>query len=244
LPPFRARGLYNIVVEKGARPANSSPNSAPNARKAPAERIEAEFITSAANLTQCPRDELPEVAVAGRSNAGKSSVLNQITGNRRLARTSKTPGRTQLINFFLTRPGGRLVDLPGYGFAKASQAKRQTWQQHVEDYLSRRDNLTGMLLVMDIRHPFQPFDEQLIEWAHQSELALHILLNKADKLKRGARVQALRAAEQRLGGPPHSVGSGANPVASAAATVQLFSATDGTGKAQTIEWLTQRLTFP
>ena len=217
------------MVEKGARPANSPPPSP----ESPVERIEAEFIASAADLTQCPRDELPEVAVAGRSNAGKSSVLNRITGNRRLARTSKTPGRTQLLNFFMTRPGGRLVDLPGYGFAKASRAKRQTWQQHVEDYLSRRDNLIGMLLVMDIRHPFQPFDEQLIEWAHQSELALHILLNKADKLKHGARVQALRSAEQRLGSSP-----------AAAATVQLFSATDGTGKAQTIEWLTQRLTFP
>ena len=216
------------MVEKGVRPANSP--------KPIAERIEAEFIASAANLAQCPRDELPEVAVAGRSNAGKSSVLNRITGNRRLARTSKTPGRTQLLNFFMTRPGGRLVDLPGYGFAKASRQKRQTWQEHVEDYLSRRDNLVGMLLVMDVRHPFQPFDEQLIEWASQSELALHILLNKADKLKHGARVQALRSAEQHLGGTPHSHHS--------ATTVQLFSATNGTGNAQAIAWLTERLSFP
>ena len=190
------------MVEKGARPDFSrlSPRRIP-------ERIEAEFVTSAASLAQCPRDELPEVAVAGRSNAGKSSVLNRITGNRRLARTSKTPGRTQLLNFFTTRPGGRLVDLPGYGFAKASRDKRQTWQKHVEDYLSHRDNLIGMLLVMDIRHPFQPFDEQLIEWARESQLALHILLNKADKLKHGARVRALHAAEQRLNASPGSSGS-------------------------------------
>jgi GTP-binding protein len=222
------------VVEKGARPGFSQELSP---RRIP-ERIEAEFITSAASLAQCPRDELPEVAVAGRSNAGKSSVLNRITGNRRLARTSKTPGRTQLLNFFMTRPGGRLVDLPGYGFAKASRNKRQTWQEHVEDYLSRRDNLIGMLLVMDIRHPFQPFDEQLIEWAGQSRLALHILLNKADKLKHGARLRALRSAEQQLGASPGSSGS----LGSDGATVQLFSASSGLGKEQAIEWLTMRLT--
>jgi GTP-binding protein len=240
LPPFRARGLYNIVAEKGARPATSPASSPESPELVPErlpERIEAEFIASAATLAQCPRDELPEVAVAGRSNAGKSSVLNRITGNRRLARTSKTPGRTQLLNFFMTRPGGRLVDLPGYGFAKASRGKRQTWQEHVEDYLSRRDNLIGMLLVMDIRHPFQPFDTQLIEWANQSQLALRILLNKADKLRRGARVQALRAAEQRV-----STSSGS--LDSEAATVQLFSATSGLGKDQAIEWLTKRLTYP
>ena len=218
------------MVEKGARPG-PSPGLVP-------ERIEAEFIASAATLAQCPDDELPEVAVAGRSNAGKSSVLNRITGNRRLARTSKTPGRTQLLNFFMTRPGGRLVDLPGYGFAKASREKRQTWQEHVEDYLSRRDNLIGMLLVMDVRHPFQPFDEQLIDWAEQSELALHILLNKADKLKHGARVQALRAAEQHLGA------SSSGAPGSEVATVQLFSATNGMGKEQAIEWLTKRLSIP
>ncbi len=221
------------MVEKGARPdvpQELSPRRIP-------ERIEAEFITSAASLSQCPRDELPEVAVAGRSNAGKSSVLNRITGNRRLARTSKTPGRTQLLNFFATRPGGRLVDLPGYGFAKVSRDKRQTWQQHVEDYLSRRDNLIGMLLVMDIRHPFQPFDQQLIGWAGQSQLALHILLNKADKLKYGARVRALRAAEQRLAASSGAPGS-------EGATVQVFSASNGLGNEQAIEWLTKRLTLP
>ena len=222
------------MVEKGARPYVSQELSP---RRIP-ERIEAEFVTSAAGLAQCPRDELPEVAVAGRSNAGKSSVLNRITGNRRLARTSKTPGRTQLLNFFTTRPGGRLVDLPGYGFARASRDKRQAWQGHVEDYLSHRDNLIGMLLVMDIRHPFQPFDEQLIEWARQSQLALHILLNKADKLKHGARLRTLRAAEQRLRASPGLSGS----PDSDGATVQLFSASNGLGREQAIEWLTRRLT--
>lgn len=188
-----------------------------------ADRIEAAFLTSAATLAQAPRDDVPEVAVAGRSNAGKSSVLNRLTGNRQLARTSKTPGRTQLINFFSTHLGGRLVDLPGYGFAKASKDKRRLWQQHVEDYLSRRDNLVALLLVMDVRRPFQPFDTQLIEWARQSELPLRALLNKSDKLKHGARVNALRDAERRL---PED-----------RATAQLFSATTGLGVTELIAWL-------
>ena len=156
-----------------------------------AERIHAEFLLSAPSLRHCPPGDRPEVAFAGRSNAGKSSVLNQITGNRRMAKVSKTPGRTQLLNFFDVNSGGRLVDLPGYGYAKATRSAQSQWQKAVNDYLSNRDPLVGVVLVTDIRHPGQAFDEELIEWAHASELPIRVLLNKADKLSRNKQTQAL-----------------------------------------------------
>lgn len=194
------------------------------------ERIDATFLTSAPTLAECPTDELPEVALAGRSNAGKSSVLNAVTGNRRLARTSKTPGRTQLLNFFSTPLGGRLVDLPGYGYARTSKAAQRGWQNHVEQYLSERENLVAVVLVMDIRHPFEPFDTQLIEWARRAEIPLHLLLNKADKLRHGARLTAERLARANL--------------PSDAFSIQLFSATTSIGRAPLIERLTRWLTMP
>lgn len=178
------------------------------------QRLEVEFLTSAPSLRQCPTGGEPEVAFVGRSNAGKSSVLNRLTGNRRTAKVSKTPGRTQLINFFTVATGGRLVDLPGYGYAKAARTAKQEWQNAVNEYLSCRDQLVGVVLVTDIRHPAQPFDGELIDWAAQSEMPLHVLLNKADKLKRGAQGQALakfrHAYTERVG-------------------AQLFSATSGIG---------------
>ena len=142
-------------------------------------------------LRRCPPADIAEVAFAGRSNAGKSSVLNQLSGNRRTAKVSKTPGRTQLLNFFDVRQGGRLVDLPGYGYAKATVNAQQQWQKAVNHYLSYRDSLVGLVLVMDIRHPNQPFDKDMLNWAKESELPIHILLNKADKLGRNAQQQAL-----------------------------------------------------
>ena len=192
------------------------------------ERLEATFLTSAPDLRRCPPADAPEVAFAGRSNAGKSSVLNQLSGNRRTAKVSKTPGRTQLLNFFDVRQGGRLVDLPGYGYAKATVNAQQQWQKAVNHYLSYRDSLVGLVLVMDIRHPNQPFDEDMLNWAKESELPIHILLNKADKLGRNAQQQALSHMRRLYTDHP-------------TASMQCFSATKGTGKAQLpallVEWL-------
>lgn len=148
----------------------------------------AEFLISAPSLKQCPLDEGAEVAFAGRSNAGKSSAINTLTRNSKLARTSKTPGCTQLINFFQLHSSARLrlVDLPGYGYAAVSKALQQKWQKHLSEYLNERKSLRGIILVMDIRHPMQEFDKMMIDWAVQSEMPLHALLNKSDKLSRGA----------------------------------------------------------
>ncbi len=144
------------------------------------------FLKSAAKLSQCPPEILREVAFAGRSNAGKSSALNRLTGNSKLARTSKTPGRTQLINYFqIGEEPLALVDLPGYGFAKVPLAVKNEWQKELDTYLTRRDALVGLVLLMDIRHPLKEFDMAMVRWAQRSQLPLHILLTKADKLKRG-----------------------------------------------------------
>ena len=179
-----------------------------------AARLPSEFIASAPDLARCPPGDEPEVALAGRSNSGKSSVLNRLTGNRRTARVSKTPGRTRLINFFQVAGGGRLVDLPGYGYASAGRGEQARWQRSVNEFLSYRDQLAGVVLVTDIRHPGMPSDEELIDWAAASGMPLHVLLNKADKLKSGARRQAL--ARYRQQHSPHI-------------SVQLFSAANGLG---------------
>lgn len=186
------------------------------------ERLDATFLTSAPDLRRCPDDDIPEVAFAGRSNAGKSSVLNQLTGNKRTAKVSKTPGRTQLLNFFSLRSGGRLVDLPGYGYAKAGKSAQEQWQRSVNNYLSHRDNLVALVLVTDIRHAEQAYDEELINWSTASELPLRVLLNKADKLSRSAQQQALLAFRAK-----HKQ----HPLLS----VQCFSALKGSGKAELIE---------
>ena len=146
----------------------------------------AQFLTSAAKLSQGPSDIGWEVAFAGRSNAGKSSAINSLTNNKKLAKTSKTPGRTQLINFFELSESQRLVDLPGYGFAKVPAAVKREWTKQLENYLQKRQCLRGLILLMDIRHPLQPFDHQMLNWALQASMPVHILLTKADKLSRGA----------------------------------------------------------
>ncbi|MGM0952903.1 MAG: ribosome biogenesis GTP-binding protein YihA/YsxC [Pseudomonadota bacterium] len=146
----------------------------------------ARFLTSASRLDECPPDAGAEVAFAGRSNAGKSSALNAITANGKLARTSKTPGRTRLINFFsLNKPDMHLVDLPGYGYAKVSRDMKDDWQQHLGHYLNERRCLRGLVLVMDIRHPLTDFDQMMVEWCEHNQLPLMILATKADKLKFG-----------------------------------------------------------
>ena len=146
----------------------------------------ASFLHSATNLQQCPAETGGEVAFAGRSNAGKSSAINALTGNKNLARTSKTPGRTQLLNFFQVDDSRRLVDLPGYGYAKVSKSMKQHWEIHLSEYLQSRECLRGIILLMDIRHPLQAFDTMIINWATEVEMPVHILLTKSDKLKNGA----------------------------------------------------------
>ena len=156
------------------------------------------FQTSAATLEDCPADSSAEVAFAGRSNAGKSSAVNVITSLPQLARTSKTPGRTQLINFFFIEEGKYLVDLPGYGYAKVPLERRDKWQYELEKYLRRRKALVGLILLSDIRHPLKKFDRMMIEWAAQANLPLHLLLTKADKLKHGATQKTLLKVEKEL----------------------------------------------
>jgi GTP-binding protein len=156
------------------------------------------FQTSAATLEDCPADSSAEVAFAGRSNAGKSSAVNVVTGLPQLARTSKTPGRTQLINFFFIEEGKYLVDLPGYGYAKVPLERRDKWQAELEKYLRRRKALVGLILLSDIRHPLKKFDRMMIEWAVQADLPLHLLLTKADKLKHGAIQKTLLKVEKEL----------------------------------------------
>jgi len=145
----------------------------------------AHFITSAPSLKQCPDDTGVEVAFAGRSNAGKSSALNTLAQQNKLARTSKTPGRTQLINFFQIQPGIRIVDLPGYGFAKVPDRMKREWQKNMSEYLEDRQSLKALVLVMDIRHPLTEFDIMMCDWALDVQMPVHILLTKSDKLKRG-----------------------------------------------------------
>lgn len=171
-----------------------------------------------ARLSALPVDSGLEVAFAGRSNAGKSSVINALTGRAALARISKTPGRTQQINFFvLDDQQHRLVDLPGYGYAKVPLAVKRQWASLVEGYLNSRRSLEGVVLLMDARRPFTDADSRLFEWCVHAGLATHVLLNKSDKLSRGAGARVLAEAAKRLAplGDQHRV--------------QLFSATRRTG---------------
>ena len=159
----------------------------------------ARFLISASRLDECPADFGAEVAFAGRSNAGKSSAINSITGHGKLARTSKTPGRTRLINFFsLNRDNCRLVDLPGYGYAKVSRDMKDDWQQHLGHYLNERRCLRGLVLVMDIRHPLTDFDQMMVEWCEHNQLPLTILATKADKLKFGQAKTTLLTVSKKL----------------------------------------------
>lgn len=159
---------------------------------------QAHFVTSAASLRDCPTDSLAEVAFAGRSNAGKSSAINTLCNQSRLARISKTPGRTQLINFFQIEEANYLVDLPGYGFANVPLEVKNKWQFELEQYLRKREALVGLVLLSDIRHPLKEFDRMMVDWAVQSQLPLHLLLTKSDKLKRGAAQNTLLKVEREL----------------------------------------------
>ncbi len=184
------------------------------------------FLTSAPTLAHCPPECGPEIGFCGRSNAGKSSALNTLTGQKSLARVSKTPGRTQLINFFeVPHTGGFLVDLPGYGFAKVPEAMKKQWQQHLGDFLAERRTLTGIVLLIDVRHPITALDEQMLSFADHRDMHTLLLLTKSDKLSRNQAAKArLTVQKQR----PQSL-------------VLNFSSLDKTGITEASAWITHHL---
>ncbi|WP_016956907.1 ribosome biogenesis GTP-binding protein YihA/YsxC [Catenovulum agarivorans] len=186
---------------------------------------DAKFLTSAPDIQSLPADDGFEVAFAGRSNAGKSSALNCLTEQKGLARTSKTPGRTQLINLFTLDEQRKLVDLPGYGFAKVPLAVKEKWQKSLGEYLQKRECLVGLVVLMDIRHPMKDLDQDLIYWAVDSELPVLVLLTKADKLKQGARNATLKQIRE------------ASLAFCGDVTVELFSSLKGLG----VKQLTRKL---
>ena len=178
---------------------------------------QAAFIKSANAPAQFVPDDGAEVAFAGRSNAGKSSAINVIVNRRQFARTSKTPGRTRLVNFFALTRTERLVDLPGYGFARVSQEMREHWADLMADYFETRASLRGLFLIVDIRRRLTEFDRQMLGFADSVGLPAHILLTKADKLKRGQAATALLEVGRELGDT---------------ATVQAFSAQSRLGEGE------------
>ena len=182
----------------------------------------ARYALSAHHLRQLPGDRGYEVAFAGRSNAGKSSAINALTGQKALARTSKTPGRTQQIVIFDIDAERRIADLPGYGYAKVPRSVREHWRGLMQAYFDRRRSLRGVVLVMDIRHPLRPFDEQMLAWCTAAAVPCHVLLTKADKLKRGPARSTLLQVQRSI---PDE------------ATVQVFSATRREGLEPLIETL-------
>jgi GTP-binding protein len=192
--------------------------------------VDVRFLVSAAAPGQFPADEGTEVAFAGRSNAGKSSAINAIAQRRSLARTSKLPGRTRLLNFFELMPRGRIVDLPGYGYARVPQSERRSWAPLMEALHARR-SLCGLFLIVDARRGISEADEEVIAWSDPRQRRVHVLLAKVDKLTRSAASQALATASRQLGGK---------------VSVQLFSAHAGAGIAQAQEtlaaWLSDKKT--
>ena len=186
------------------------------------------YVTSATKLAELPSDHGVEVAFIGRSNSGKSSAINAITRVNKLARTSSTPGRTQMINFFEIDADHRLVDLPGYGFAKTTLVNRARWDQMISDYFEKRESLAGLVLLMDVRHPLKPHDQEMIAWCVEFEVPVHILLSKADKLSKDAQKKALFMVQKTVS---HCEG----------VSVQLFSALKKVGleeaRVRLDEWL-------
>ncbi len=175
------------------------------------------FLKSVAQLEQLPKDQGAEVAFIGRSNSGKSSAINLITGKKGLAKTSKTPGRTQLLNFFQINNQQRLVDLPGYGYAKVPSDKKEAWEKIISSYLALRKSLKGLVVTMDIRHPLKERDQAMLAWALHYQIPLYILLTKADKLTRNQAANILKQTKQQLA------------VISKDCQVQIFSATTSIG---------------
>lgn len=183
----------------------------------------ANFLTSAAKVSQCPPDTGFEVAFAGRSNAGKSSAINTLTRQKSLARTSKTPGRTQLINFFDIDDERRIVDLPGYGYAKVPGQMKDEWGKLIDGYLRQRECLRGLVLMMDVRRPLTDFDQQMLDWCAHTGLPAHCLLTKADKFKYGKAKSQLLATQKSLARYDGLV------------TAQLFSSLKKTGMEEALQ---------
>ena len=188
------------------------------------------FLQSASAIENAPPDIGWEVAFAGRSNSGKSSAINTLTEQRKLARISRTPGRTQLINFFSLSDHQRLVDLPGYGFAKVPLAMKKKWSQQLERYLQYRESLRGLVMLMDIRHPLTDPDKQMLGWAITARMPVHILLTKADKLKRGPTQNTLLSVRSELAAQSEVI------------SVQLFSSLKRQGVDELGQKLSQWLT--
>lgn len=187
------------------------------------------FLTTVADLRQLPLDASAEVAFVGRSNAGKSSAINTLCDHTRLAYVSKTPGRTQHLNFFTVRPGQYLVDLPGYGFAKAPEEVRRSWNGLISPYLAKRPQLRGLVVIMDARHPLTELDWQMIDWFLPTGTPVHILLSKADKMTRQEQAKTLKAVQAAIAKAGGQV------------SVQLFSSLKKTGvdeaRAVILGWL-------
>lgn len=200
-------------------------------KKNPARYNIAQFEKSVPRPDQAPADSGLEVAFAGRSNAGKSSALNRLTCQKSLARISKTPGRTQHLVFFRLDDERRLVDLPGYGFAKVPEKVKREWGIQLEKYLQERHSLQGLILLMDVRHPMTEFDQQMLQWSIHANMPVHILLTKADKLKRGAAQNSLLKVKRYITDLPNI-------------TVQLFSSLKGTGVEEAQAVLDNWLDFP
>lgn len=194
--------------------------------------VQPTFIKGAYKLSQLPDDSGVEVAFAGRSNVGKSSALNVLTGMKSLARTSKTPGRTQEINFFDLGNDRRLVDLPGYGYAKVSEAKQRHWGETLGAYLLSRQSLAGLILLMDVRHPLKEYDQQMVDWCVHAQLPVYIILNKADKLSRGKANATLNEVRRKLADIPIIEG------------IQLFSSLKRSGVEQAVKQLCRWLEMP
>ena len=196
----------------------------------------AQFLTSAPSINECPAEAGSEVAFAGRSNAGKSSAINTLTDNKKLARTSKTPGRTQLINFFSLEGSDalRIVDLPGYGYAKVPLAMKKTWQTNMSTYLTERQCLRGLVLMIDLLHLMQELHSMMINWAVDGEMPVHILLTKSDKLKRGAARNTLFAIQKHM----------REAKVEDLVSVQTFSSLNNEGKPELITKLTNWLVIP
>ena len=188
-----------------------------------------QYLSSAYHFSQLPADQGHEVAFAGRSNAGKSSAINAITHSKHLAKVGRKPGRTQTINLFTLTPDHALVDLPGYGYAAVPAAVQNHWQRTLQRYFNSRQALRGLIVVMDIRHPLQAMDWQLVEWCAQANLPIHVLLTKSDKLSKNAALNQLHKTTREL------------EQANIHASLQLFSALKKTGieDAQSVvnQWL-------
>lgn len=191
----------------------------------------AEFVTSAVRKSDYPAGELPEVALAGRSNVGKSSLLNKLVVRKSLARASKTPGRTRLINFFLINDLFRLVDLPGYGYAKVSAGERESWRKMVEGYLLTRKNLKGVVLLVDSRHPPTTKDMQMYGWLKHRGIPAAVVATKADKLSRSRLLQSLKVVRDAL---PLAEGDPLVP----------FSAETGQGREELLEVISRWVGIP